>query len=45
MVIFGFCDGTTSTQENPTHIYDQGVYDVTLKVSTNIDDFYETKMV
>ncbi|MFY9590458.1 MAG: PKD domain-containing protein, partial [Bacteroidales bacterium] len=39
-----FGDGTTSTQENPTHTYtDQGVYDVTLKVSTNIDDFYETK--
>ena len=39
-----FGDGTTSTQENPTHTYtDQGVYDVTLKVFTNIDDFMKQK--
>ncbi|HOZ30619.1 MAG TPA: PKD domain-containing protein, partial [Bacteroidales bacterium] len=39
-----FGDGATSTQENPSHTYtNQGIYDVTLRINTPENEFYETK--
>ncbi|MDD2200692.1 MAG: PKD domain-containing protein, partial [Bacteroidales bacterium] len=39
-----FGDGTNGTQENPTHTYSQeGTYDVTLRVSSEENEYYNTK--
>jgi len=42
-LLWDFGDGTTSTDANPTHIYDTtGVYDVTLSIATEAGSFTRT---
>ncbi len=43
--VWDFGDGTTSTEESPTHIYtSSGIYDVTLTVSNDFGNDSETKI-
>jgi PKD repeat protein len=41
--LWDFGDGTTSTEESPTHVYQPGVYDVTLTVDFGGDEWTLTK--
>ena len=45
-ILWSFGDGTTSTQENPTHTFNQaGTYTVTLTVVTGANTSFETQEV